>query len=126
MTSPVKIFASIILLAGLAAAQAAQAADVPKLDVERMCRDSANADPTIDYSAKRCIDSEYQARDQLAQKWQSFSAADRQECTGVATMGGTASYVELITCLEMDQAVRQERAKAKVDSKPSSLTKQKP
>ena len=105
MASPVNMLASIILLAGLTAAPAAQAADVPKLDVERMCRDSANADPTIDYSAKRCIDSEYQARDQLAQKWQTFSAADRQECTGVATMGGTASYVELITCLEMKRHV---------------------
>jgi hypothetical protein len=121
MASPVKVLASIILLAGLSTAQAA---DVPKLDVERMCRESANADPTIDYSAKRCIDSEYQARDELAKKWQNFSASERQECTGVATMGGTASYVELITCLEMDQAVRQERAKAKIDSKPSSLKPQ--
>ena len=123
MASPVNMFAGIILLAGLATAQAA---DVPKLNVERMCRDSAAADPTIDYSAKRCLDSENQARDQLVQKWQTFSAADRQECTQVATMGGTASYVELITCLEMNQAVRQERAKAKIDSKPSSLSKQKP
>lgn len=124
MASPVNMLASIILL--LAGLSAAQAADVPRLDVERMCRDSAAADPTIDFSPKRCLDSEHQARDQLAQKWQSFSAADRQECTEVATMGGTASYVELITCLEMNQAVRQERAKAKIDTKPSSLSKQKP
>lgn len=123
MACSVNTLASIILLAGLSAAAAAE---VPRLDVERMCRDSAAADPTIDYSPKRCIDSENQARDQLAQKWQNFSAADRQECTQVATMGGTASYVELITCLEMNAAVRQERAKAKIDSEPSSLRKQKP
>lgn len=122
MGSPVNTLASIFLLAGLAAAQAA---DVPTLNVERMCREAAAADPTIDYGLKRCIDSEQEARDQLVRQWQDFPATDRQECTAVATLGGSASYVELITCLEMNRDVRQARAKAKIDSKPSSLSKPK-
>jgi hypothetical protein len=122
MRHSVNTLASIIFLASLCAAEAA---DVPKLNVERMCRESAAADPTIDYGPKRCIDSEHEARDQLARQWKDFPAADRQECTAVATMGGSASYVELITCLEMNRDVREARAKAKIDSKPSSLSKQK-
>src|SRR5262245_14486685 len=114
MALRINTLASIIFLAGLSVAQAA---GVPKLNVERMCREAAAADPTIDYSAKRCIDSEHAARDQLARQWQDFPAADRKECTAVATMGGSASYVELITCLELNRDVRQARAKAKIDSK---------
>jgi hypothetical protein len=39
----------------------------------------------------------------------------------MATMGGTASYVELITCLEMDQQAREERART-----PASMRKKLP
>ena len=50
---------------------------------------------------KRCRQSEADARDQLKRDWASFPAANRSQCITTATMGGTASYVELITCLEM-------------------------
>jgi len=89
---------------------AAYAADVPKLAVERMCRDSAKADPAINFDAGRCIDSEHRARDELAGKWMSFPAGDRQQCTQLATLGGSASYVALITCLEMNRDAREARA----------------
>jgi hypothetical protein len=89
---------------------AAYAADVPKLAVERMCRDSAKADPSANFDAKRCIDSENRTRDELASKWSSFPAPDRQQCTQLATLGGSASYVALITCLEMRRDAREARA----------------
>ena len=105
----------------LAIVSAAAAADVPKLDVERMCRESAKADPTINFDPKRCLDSENRARDELAGKWDSFPAGDRQQCTQLATLGGTASYVALIVCLEMNRDARQERTGAKPE--PSSMRK---
>src|SRR5690348_15581025 len=71
---------------------AAHAADVPKLNVERMCHDSAKADAGANFDANRCIDSEHRARDELASKWTSFPAPDRQQCTQLATLGGSASY----------------------------------
>ena len=123
MGSPFNMLASVILLASFSAAQAA---DVPTLEVERMCREAAAADRSINYDVKRCVDTEHAARDQLARQWHDFPATDQRECTAVATMGGSASYVQLITCLELNRDVRQARAKEKADSQPLSPSKQKP
>jgi hypothetical protein len=100
---------------------AAAGADIPTLNVERMCRESAKADPTTNFDPKRCLDSENNAREELAARWTSFPASDRQQCTQLATLGGTASYVALITCLEMNRDARQERAGTQ--SQPSSMRK---
>ena len=110
-----------LAVAFLVAVSATAAAHVPTLNVEQNCRDSANADPTIKFDVKLCLDSENRARQELASKWASFPAPDRQQCPEMASMGGTASYVELITCLEMDQQAREERAKT-----PASLRKKLP
>jgi hypothetical protein len=100
---------------------AAHAADVPKLNVERTCRESAKADPSTNFDEKRCLDSEHRTREELAGKWASFPAQDRQQCTQLATLGGTASYVALITCLEMNRDARQERAGS--GAQPSGMRK---
>ena len=112
---------SALAIAFLAAMSAISAADVPTLNVEQTCRDSANADPTIKFDVKLCLDSENRARQELTGKWASFPNSDRQQCTQMASMGGTASYVELITCLEMDQQAREERART-----PASMRKKLP
>jgi hypothetical protein len=99
MALPINTLASIIVLAGLSAVQAGD-----------VCREAAAADPTFNYGLKRCIDSEHAARDELARKWKDFPAKDQRECTTVATLGGSASYVQLITCLELSRDVRQARS----------------
>jgi hypothetical protein len=38
---------------------------------------------------------------QLQQAWTEFAGADKKTCVGETTIGGFASYVELLTCLEM-------------------------
>jgi|SRR3954452_17060490 hypothetical protein len=93
--------AAVIAAMSLAAA-AAYAADVPKLDVAKTCRPIAN-DRSLAIDTDRCFKTEKQAREQLSREWANFPAADRSLCTQTATMGGTASYVELITCLELKQ-----------------------
>jgi hypothetical protein len=117
MAFPIKTLLAVAAFAALI--PAAQAAEVPSLDVARMCRDSAAADPAISFDVQRCLDSENRARGELAQQWTTFPAADRVECTQTASMGGTASYVELITCLEMNRDARQARASMKTE--PSGL-----
>ena len=99
----------IVAAAGLAAT-AAYAVDVPTLDVSRTCTPIAG-DKTIAIDTERCFKTERQAREQLAREWTSFPAANRSLCTQTATMGGMASYVALITCLEMkrDAARLQDR-----------------
>ena len=84
---------------------AAQAAEVPALDVSRTCVPMAVGDRTLQIDTDRCFKSEREAREQLAREWANFPTADRSLCTQTATMGGTASYVELITCLEMKRDV---------------------
>jgi hypothetical protein len=116
------------LLLGVAAGAAlllfsamAFAADVPRLDVAGACRAAATADPGANYDADRCLKSENDARDQLKAQWANFPAEDRSLCTQTATMGGTASYVELITCLEMKRDVAKEPADLGLESRPSRL-----
>jgi len=89
---------SFALPAGAARVRGADP-QVPNLDVTPTCRAIDKSDMQLD--EKRCRQSENDARDQLKRDWASYSAADRSQCITTATMGGTASYVELITCLEM-------------------------
>lgn len=85
-----------------AATAVAQAAEVPTLDVSKTCKPIA-ADVPID--EERCYHAEREAHDQLAKSWNEHTASDRSMCTASATMGGTASYVGLLTCLEMKREV---------------------
>jgi hypothetical protein len=87
-------------------AMSAYAADVPTLDVARTCKPIAN-DRSLAIDTDRCFKTEKEARAQLTREWTNFPASDRTLCTQTATMGGTASYVELITCLEMKRDVAQ-------------------
>jgi hypothetical protein len=99
-----------ILAAAILAATAAHAADVPALDVSGTCKPIAG-DKTFAIDTNRCLKTEREAREQLAREWTAFPPADRSLCTQTATMGGMASYVALITCLEMkrDAARLQDR-----------------
>ena len=91
---------------------ALRADDVPVLDVKPVCHGIAiqSADPSEtggpDLAMSQCIASEKEVREQLVKAWSGFAAADKQHCTREATMGGEASYTDLITCLEMARDVR--------------------
>jgi hypothetical protein len=54
-----------------------------------------------------CMASEKRARDQLVAQWSSFNPAARTSCTRTSTSGHAASYLELLVCLELDQADRE-------------------
>jgi len=91
------------LLAGLAQATADS---VPKLDLTPTCRGAATNDPLMRQNVKSCLRAEDVARAQLARTWKRFPREDRGFCTQSATMGGIASYVQLLTCLELRQYAR--------------------
>ncbi|MBV8839562.1 MAG: hypothetical protein JO000_23760 [Alphaproteobacteria bacterium] len=125
--STTSLSTTILAIAAAAAfaTTAARAADpqVPKLDVTPTCRPLAKSDMPID--EKRCRQTESDARDQLKRDWAKYTAAERTQCTATATMGGTASYVELITCLEMLRAVANAPAKDNdMRTKPTGLQPQ--
>src|SRR5204863_452500 len=76
---------------------AAQASDVPTLNVTPTCTPIGN-DKTFPIDTKQCLKTEQEVREQLVKEWANFPAADRSLCTATASMGGMASYVALITC----------------------------
>ena len=86
----------IAFLVALPAAYAA-AEGVPTLDMKREC----NFEGSVLGNQKQCLADEEQAKQQLQQEWPQFNASDKRQCLSEATMAGAASYVELITCLEM-------------------------
>ena len=90
----------------------ARSDNVPVLDVKQVCRGIAEQgmDPSEsggpDLAMSQCVASEQEVRGQLVKAWPDFASADKQHCTQEATMGGEASYTDLITCLEMARDVR--------------------
>ena len=83
---------------------------VPAFDIERGCRvDSTQAfdlSTGLNETLKRCAADERRARAQLRTQWHRFRAADKMQCIGEADIGGTPSYVDLLTCLQLAKDAR--------------------
>jgi hypothetical protein len=77
----------------------------PKLNVEATCKASVEADKemglSLPQSYAKCMSDENSALEQLGPIWSSYSISIQTGCVGEATVGGNASYVDLITCLQM-------------------------
>jgi len=85
---------------------AAHAQGVPTLDVSRTCtRANADLGAGMKFDADRCLKSERDAREQLTREWVEFKPADQRICTQTSMVGGIASYVQLLTCLELKREV---------------------
>ena len=90
---------------------------VPRLNVEPSCQAAAESAGTSGRNAATCLQDENTARGKLEQEWSQFSATERQNCLQLSNLGGSPSYVELLTCLEMAQAARQLPAADKMEGK---------
>jgi len=80
---------------------------VPELNIEPSCQAAASTAVMPGRDAKSCLQDEHTARDKLEKEWGEFSATERTRCLQLSHTGGSPSYVELLTCLEMAQAARQ-------------------
>ena len=74
---------------------------VPQFDIVRECRFEGGPTATLD----RCSQDETAALSELKMEWAQFSGTDLRTCMTETTIGGFASYVELLTCLEMARDV---------------------
>ncbi len=83
-------------------ATGATAAQIPRIDFEKTCRDTPATFPDRKSSFDQCMNDERQARGQLPAAWSQASATARAQCSALTQLGGASSYVELITCLEME------------------------
>ncbi len=81
---------------------------VPAFDINRSCRLdlAATAGLSVDQTAKSCVNDEKRARQQLASQWSKFSTSSKAECVPQESIGGTPSYVSLLTCLQLGQWAR--------------------
>ena len=77
--------------------------DLPQLDVGANCRGQAEGNKK---TFESCMADEQRARDTIAREWGEFAKPDQTNCAKVTEIGGTSSYIELLTCLEM---AREER-----------------
>ena len=92
----------IVILATLSPVAASDS--VPTLDVAKECRFEGGSSEVFD----RCMRDENDARKQIEALWSKAGSADRASCASEATTGGYASYIELLTCLEMARDIAAE------------------
>jgi len=90
----------IVILASLSPIAVSDA--LPKFDIAKECRFESESSSAFD----RCSRDEADALQKLEVEWVQFVSADRSACFAEATIGGSASYVELLICLEMARDVR--------------------
>jgi hypothetical protein len=93
----------------------AASSGVPTADIATTCRTSEKALIAIfgaetQQNFQSCMNSENEARAQMVKNWRNFPAGARQRC--INTTGYMPSYVEWLTCLEMEQQVNETRKKA--------------
>jgi hypothetical protein len=79
---------------------------VPDLNFEPLCHSGTTRGMGGTDDREVCMQDESAARDQLAKAWSQFAPADRARCIRLSTMDRTTSYVEVLTCLEMDLAAK--------------------
>jgi hypothetical protein len=78
----------------------------PRFDPTPSCRSAAAASVMTGRTTDNCITDENNARDLLKNSWSQYSASDKSHCDTLVRTGGSASYVELLSCLEMSRDAR--------------------
>jgi hypothetical protein len=107
-----KLLATSLLYLIVAAPGVASAAsaDVPTVNIGITCRESEKAlravlGDDVRTTFESCMKQESDARAEIVKNWQSYPAGGRQRC--VNPTGYMPSYVEWLTCLEMEQQVNE-------------------
>jgi hypothetical protein len=72
-------------------------------------------------SKQSCLADETTAQDTLKQNWYKYLAADKTDCVTLENSGGPASYVELLSCLEVIRDARSIRNADPLDSDPAPV-----
>jgi hypothetical protein len=78
----------------------------PTLQVGPSCEAAASGSVVAGRNKEACLSDETAARDTLKQNWPKYPAADKADCVTLENNGGPASYVELLSCLEVMRDAR--------------------
>jgi hypothetical protein len=117
VTAPVFMVTILVGFAGAARAQ------IPTINIEKTCRAAANVTVnllagrlTAEEDLKMCLDAEQKAREQIIKDHATYSSADKKQC--IRSDVYLPSYVEWVTCLEMERRVRGLRQESPAETQP--------
>ena len=82
---------------------------VPQFDIARECQFEGGSTAIFE----QCSQDETTALAQLRTEWAQFAGINQKSCMVTTTTGGFASYVELLSCLEMARDVASANANPK-------------
>jgi hypothetical protein len=98
----------------------------PVLQVGPSCEAAGRGAVLLGRNKEACLADENQALNTLKQNWSKYAAGDKTLCIGMETTGGPASYVELLSCLEVNRDAREIQSadplEADLNSPPSTAT----
>ena len=112
-----------VIAAVMAAFPHAAQAQLPTVNIKDTCRAAAGVmvslmgGSTTQNDVEICLESEEKARQQILKDWSSYAASDRGFCVQANVY--LPSYIEWLTCFEMNKVVREAR-KAQGTALPSS------
>jgi hypothetical protein len=98
----------------------AVAAQPPELDIKATCRRAQPLSGGEQSAYQTCMNDELAAQQELTKKWSAFKSGPQAVCTQSTKNGGAPSYVELITCLELNQ----QAAQAAIDNRKALMVPQ--
>lgn len=76
---------------------------LPKLDIKATCRRAQPLSEGQESAYQGCLNDETEAQRELSRTWFDFKAGPRSTCTQETRIGGAPSFVELLTCLQLDK-----------------------
>jgi hypothetical protein len=82
---------------------AATAQQLPRFNIEAICSTAQALTAEDRDPVQGCIRDERDAERQLREVWPATAAAHRETCAAETQVGGSPSYVEVLTCLQMYQ-----------------------
>jgi len=110
--APVQISAAVIaVLVGFPTSAYTQA--LPSINLDETCKAASGVmlslmgGSSTTNDLQICKDSENKAREQIIKDWGTYSASDRSGC--IQTRVYLPSYIEWLTCFEMNKVVREAR-----------------
>ena len=94
----------------------------PTLQVGPSCEAAGRGAIVLGRNKEACLADETTAQDTLKQNWSKYVASDKSDCLGMVTTGGPASYVELLSCVEILRDARNIRNADALDSDNESVS----
>jgi hypothetical protein len=100
----------------------ARAGGPPTLNVDPSCVAAGMGSVILGRNKEACLGDETTAQDTLKQNWPKYASADKSDCIGMVTTGGPASYVELLSCVEMLRDARNIRNTDALEANDSAVS----